>query len=273
MAPTTLRCLAIQQPWAWLICAGAKTIENRSWSTDHRGTIAILASTSKTRVNAALKAAKPTKLPTAHFTYGAIVGVADLVDCTPLGPELEDNPWAFGPYCLALRNARLFAEPIPAKGKLNLYYLDETLDALVRARMLETHAPSADVREVWDAATRLDAVTTFHERAGNYLALEKAEHALHLCDAYLEKHPEDLAARHHRGFARYQSKDLAGARAELDFILARDPEDALAFVRRSVVRGELGDEAGAEADLARALELDPEILGEDEDAGEEPSDE
>ena len=47
----TLRCLAIRQPWAWAIVIGAKDIENRAWSTDHRGLFVIQASGAKTLVN------------------------------------------------------------------------------------------------------------------------------------------------------------------------------------------------------------------------------
>ncbi len=52
---TTLRCLAIRQPFAWAIAVGAKDIENRSWSTDHRGTFVIQASSTKTAVNRVAK--------------------------------------------------------------------------------------------------------------------------------------------------------------------------------------------------------------------------
>jgi hypothetical protein len=36
-----MRALTIRQPWATLIAEGVKTIETRSWSTKHRGPIAI----------------------------------------------------------------------------------------------------------------------------------------------------------------------------------------------------------------------------------------
>ncbi len=31
------RALSLKQPWAWLVVKGYKDIENRSWSTNHRG--------------------------------------------------------------------------------------------------------------------------------------------------------------------------------------------------------------------------------------------
>lgn len=36
-----MKALTIRQPWASLIAAGVKTIETRSWSTKHRGPLAI----------------------------------------------------------------------------------------------------------------------------------------------------------------------------------------------------------------------------------------
>lgn len=40
----TIPCLSVQQPFADLICAGVKTVENRTWKTDYRGSILIHAS-------------------------------------------------------------------------------------------------------------------------------------------------------------------------------------------------------------------------------------
>lgn len=39
-----MKVLSVQQPNATFICAGIKTVENRSWKTDYRGRIAIHAS-------------------------------------------------------------------------------------------------------------------------------------------------------------------------------------------------------------------------------------
>jgi hypothetical protein len=39
-----MKTLSVRQPYATLICAGVKPIENRSWNTDYRGTILIHAS-------------------------------------------------------------------------------------------------------------------------------------------------------------------------------------------------------------------------------------
>jgi hypothetical protein len=39
-----VKTLSVQQPYATLICAGVKTVENRSWKTDYRGRLLIHAS-------------------------------------------------------------------------------------------------------------------------------------------------------------------------------------------------------------------------------------
>lgn len=35
------RILSVRQPWSWLIVAGYKDVENRSWSTNYRGRLFI----------------------------------------------------------------------------------------------------------------------------------------------------------------------------------------------------------------------------------------
>ena len=36
-----VKVLSVRQPWAWLIVAGLKDIENRTWKTDYRGRLLI----------------------------------------------------------------------------------------------------------------------------------------------------------------------------------------------------------------------------------------
>jgi hypothetical protein len=39
-----MKTLSVRQPYAWLIVAGFKTIENRTWRTNYRGPLQIHAS-------------------------------------------------------------------------------------------------------------------------------------------------------------------------------------------------------------------------------------
>jgi hypothetical protein len=71
------------------------------------------------------------KAPPAHaLVYGAIVGVATLVDCCRLD-ELKEpwhsSPFAEGPWCWALANVRAFAHPVPMKGAMGLWNAPENL--------------------------------------------------------------------------------------------------------------------------------------------------
>jgi len=86
-----MRCLSIRQPWASLIVAGHKDIENRTWATPYRGPLLIHAS-SRTDVDAdtrdLLTRAEIKRLP-----RGGIIGAVWLDGCV-----LEsDSPWFIGP--------------------------------------------------------------------------------------------------------------------------------------------------------------------------------
>jgi len=39
-----MKTLSVKQPWAYLLCAGIKDIENRTWKTNYRGRVFIHAS-------------------------------------------------------------------------------------------------------------------------------------------------------------------------------------------------------------------------------------
>lgn len=127
----SLPCLSIRQPWALAICSGIKSVENRSWSTQHRGLLAIHAAASRQDLDSLIEQ-NPGTVDPAEFARGMVIGVADLVDVVPLNPSIEDNPWAIGPYCWLLENARLLPTPLPFKGRLHLYTLPSNLTAGIR---------------------------------------------------------------------------------------------------------------------------------------------
>lgn len=125
-----MRALTIQQPFAQLVCLGAKKIETRSWNTKHRGKILIHAGKK-------LMDNWYNDYPTFHFylkdqhiSYGAFIGTADIVDTVKITDTLIDslseNELVFGDYTIdrfgwKLSNATLFVEPIPCKGALSLF--------------------------------------------------------------------------------------------------------------------------------------------------------
>src|SRR5258708_38096209 len=79
-----MKALSIQQPWAWAILAGVKTVENRTWRTFHRGPLLIHASKKPWTGKADLLGhVPPGKLP-----IGVLLGTVEVLDCVPIGGDL-----------------------------------------------------------------------------------------------------------------------------------------------------------------------------------------
>lgn len=142
-----INILSVKQPWAWLICAGYKDVENRSWTTNYRGPLYIHAGKSfdwdalnylEWENPAAAKAIiehfkldrsmvlTSCKLnPNAMDEFGAIVGCVDLV-----GVETNaSSKWAEpGLYHWMVANP-MQIEPIPLRGQLQIFKaeIDESL--------------------------------------------------------------------------------------------------------------------------------------------------
>lgn len=95
-----MKALSIRQPWAWLIAAGHKDIENRAWRTEYRGRFLIHAGKRYDGNEGEWdwpKIRKP-----AAVALGGIVGEAEIVDCV----SSSRSPWFCGPYGFVIRNAR-----------------------------------------------------------------------------------------------------------------------------------------------------------------------
>lgn len=121
-----LIALSVRQPWPWamfFIPDELKDVENRTRPTNYRGPLAIHASQGMTGVE--YRAASQFIFERADawppmpsvLTYGAIVGVVDLVDVV----TESDSRWFVGPYGLVLANPRPLSEPVPCKGQLGLW--------------------------------------------------------------------------------------------------------------------------------------------------------
>ena len=121
------KALTIRQPWAWLICAGIKDIENRNWFTQFRGRIYIHAGKSRLAMTESnikyvlkrlsKKQAKKFESTCDNLTFGAIIGEVDITDCV----DDSRSPWFIGRYGFKLSNPTLFDKPISCKGKLGLF--------------------------------------------------------------------------------------------------------------------------------------------------------
>ncbi len=129
-----IKTLSIKQPWAFLIVAGYKDIENRTWTTSHRGIFAIHAS-GKFDYNFfdicsdhnACEAVREhfgliensRKITKNKHELGAIIGTVELADIK----ESSDSEWYYsGNFAWILKNPKPWVNVIPnVKGKLNLW--------------------------------------------------------------------------------------------------------------------------------------------------------
>jgi ASCH domain len=125
-----MRCLSVRQPWAWAIASGRKRIENRSWSTTHRGDLVIHAGKSLVEFDSGIDfaALMPGLPPRRALTFGAIVGVVKVVACVPYA-EVEGRPFAEpGGYCWILEHPRII-DPILWPGQLGLFEVPDRIIA------------------------------------------------------------------------------------------------------------------------------------------------
>lgn len=178
-----LRCITIRQPYPSLIAHQVKRFETRSWKTSYRGPLAIHAAANLRDfwriwqtghqqaygTEAAIVAAlDPDVWDSFSPPAGAVVAVAELVDCIPIVPidKFHDLPlvevgpdgltwwqardywhhesdevdisdqlplghWEPGNWAWQLSDIRRLAEPIPAKGRERLWRPDGDLAAAI----------------------------------------------------------------------------------------------------------------------------------------------
>ncbi len=115
-----MKALSIRPAWAHAIAHLGKRVENRTWATRYRGPILIHASSTKCAADVReLEEIIGAQIGPDTFVGGAIIAVADLVDCVD-GAEAPSR-WTCGPIAWRLDNVRLLAEPVPASGRLGLW--------------------------------------------------------------------------------------------------------------------------------------------------------
>ncbi|THV40578.1 hypothetical protein [Glycomyces buryatensis] len=141
-----MRAFTVRPPWPDLIARGGKTIENRVRRTNYTGPVAVHAG--KTLAVAewewARKTFGPILIPRKdNLVLGAVVAVADLVDCHAAGwpsacntaackswGEMGGDIWHW-----VLADVRPLAEPVPARGQLGLWTPDPDLTAAIEAAL------------------------------------------------------------------------------------------------------------------------------------------
>lgn len=113
------RCLSIDQPYAYLIAMGDKTIEVRSWRTHHRGPLVIAATARKW--SADLEDGSRITL-----LGGLALCLVDLTDVRPFTREdieaayMHEDDFEEGYYAWIFENARPI-KPFPIRGQQGLY--------------------------------------------------------------------------------------------------------------------------------------------------------
>lgn len=120
-----MKCLSVKQPWASFICMGMKDVENRSWHPKEApGRILIHASATLDRY-AQDEAEDIVGHPLPPLLHGAIIGYVEVYGFT----QHSDSIWAGeghgSKWKWLLRNAKMFKEPIPYKGKRNIFTVPE----------------------------------------------------------------------------------------------------------------------------------------------------
>lgn len=250
-----MRCLSIRQPWAWAICAGARGVENRTWTTDYRGQIAIHASSKPIEKR---QFEKP--LDGSLFSRGAIIGVADLIDVVELSEAIERDSWASGPICWLLENGRLLERPIAAKGKLQLYGLTDDVAAEVREQLALPARPIPQEKvRITVETIRPPALDLCLWRADSYEQLGDFDAMNRMAGEAIQHDPKCGCAYRIRAGTAIHDGEWAASLPDLDEAIRLDGDDAVAWYLRSVAWEELGDTARAAADRQRAIEIVPNI--------------
>jgi len=111
-----MRILSIRQPYTWLIVAGHKPVENRTWNTLYRGPVLIHASQRREDISPDEIERRFGVRPPDDLPLGGIVGTTEIADCVRDHPSkwAEADRWHF-----VLANSR----PLPFvrwKGALSL---------------------------------------------------------------------------------------------------------------------------------------------------------
>ena len=134
-----MKALTLRPVWAWAVIHAGKNIENRSWLTHLRGTIAIHASKGLTRAEyeacvEELPRRWQKEIPAfEEMVRGAVIGVVDLVDCVT---ESKSRWFYDGNYAFVLKNAHA-TRPVECTGALGFWDLPTNVERRIK-RLLQS---------------------------------------------------------------------------------------------------------------------------------------
>jgi hypothetical protein len=128
-----MKAITIQEPWAWLVAAGYKDIENRVWQTSYRGPLLIHAGKQidpdyEAYAEEIFRKRRIQLPPKEKIPTGGLIAIVQLVDCV----THSNSSWFGGPYGFVLRSAKLIPF-IPYRGQQRFFEVpDSLLDGLVQ---------------------------------------------------------------------------------------------------------------------------------------------
>ena len=100
-----LKAISVRQPYAWLLVAGHKDIENRKWKTRHRGRLLVHASSRPDphidEIRQDIYRRFGIRIPR-HLPLGGVVGQVNIVDCV----TSSSSRWFSGPVGFLCRRAK-----------------------------------------------------------------------------------------------------------------------------------------------------------------------
>jgi hypothetical protein len=172
--------------------------------------------------------------------------------------------------CWRVENARAFREPIPCKGKLNLYTLAPEFSDRARAA-LETSVSLErgpdELKWLGAMATQESPEQRLSDLYENYIVLDDLVNAFRLAERRVAqgKSADTLTDR---ARARDWGADVNATLADMNAALALEPESARSHFFRSRVYALL-----SRIDADRAAELDPAFAESDEGSAEEVEEE
>ncbi len=146
VTPRPTRALTLHQPWATLITAGPKNVENRGWALRSGGfpqVLAIHAGQTEATLSGEIAEIADQLWPRwrRQAPRGAFVGAIEVVACVEFdagaGGRLEGNPWAFGPICWLRGRHWILERPIPHRGAMSAWNIPPDVADAIAAGLIE----------------------------------------------------------------------------------------------------------------------------------------
>jgi hypothetical protein len=130
-----MKTLSVKAWWAWALIHGSKRVENRTWRTNYRGSLAIHASLNR-RGFKSDREFFPELPAIADLEFGAVIGTLELLDCIPLDQldetshDAGDRRYAVGPWLWITAEPRALIRPFPCLGHLSFFNVELPADVL-----------------------------------------------------------------------------------------------------------------------------------------------